>query len=109
MQREAGASNFISISMLADGKAPPAPPYYGIIEVQGWGARGMTTSEGDVGREKLRGGGREKKKGFRNYRRPLWSPSTLAPSAPISTNCYRIRENTGIVRVGVSHGNDSRF
>lgn len=40
---KAGASNFISISMLADGKAPPAPPYYGIIEVvQGWDARGMT-------------------------------------------------------------------
>ena len=29
---KAGASNFISISMLADGKAPPAPLYYGIIE-----------------------------------------------------------------------------
>lgn len=54
-------------------------------------------------------GGRGKKKGFRNYRRPLWSPSTFAPSAPISTNCYRIREDTGIVWVGVSHGNDSRF
>lgn len=48
--------------MLADGKAPPAPPYYGIIEVQRWGARGMTTSEGDVGREKL--GGKGKKRGF---------------------------------------------
>lgn len=60
---KAGASNFISISMLADGKAPPAPPYYGIIEVQGWGTRGMTTSQGDVGREKLRGEG-EKKRGF---------------------------------------------
>lgn len=94
---KAGASNFISISMLADGKAPPAPPYYGIIEVQGWGARGMTTSEGDVGREKL--GGKGKKKGFRNYRRPLWSPSTLAPSAPISTNCYRIRETPELSRL----------
>lgn len=28
---KAGASNFISISMLADGKAPPASSYYGII------------------------------------------------------------------------------
>lgn len=75
--------------MLADGKAPPAPPYYGIIEVvQGWDARGMT--KGTL-TEKLEGE-RGKKKGFRNYRRPLWSPSTLAPSAPISTNCYRIRE-----------------
>lgn len=46
--------------------------------------------EGNVDREAR--GGEGKKKGFRNYRRPLWSPSTLAPSAPISTNCYRIRE-----------------
>jgi len=28
---KAGVSNFISISMLADSKAPPAPSYYGII------------------------------------------------------------------------------
>lgn len=56
---KAGASNFISISMLADGKAPPAPLYYGIIEE--WGgevAREMTTNKGDVGRE-----ARGKKKG----------------------------------------------
>lgn len=39
---KAGASNFISISMLADGKAPPAPSYYGII---GKSERGVVASE----------------------------------------------------------------